>query len=345
MKGFASGSKAPSILRIIAFLSTLALGGIFQLGAEASACSCNWGGPFQKVAPQAELVIRGKVLNYHGLDRGVPLAMDVEILEVLKGQAGNRRVRVWGDNGWLCRPYVSQFPAGTEWILALNGPGSKPGQNPGDCALSICGQFWLQVVEGNAFGNFDDDRDWKSGQKRSLDEVRRVFQGQDPSRYSLKFTGELSAGNAFEKFFGSGFCFRLEPNPHGWTIVIRDPRATEDISRLTPPFHFIPHPRDIEGWHFRNQDNTGPNEAGEKNVNAPGLVREFIFSPAVGKTIAGPEAKTSPTAEEIEQVKRFGRGKLTILDYRLTDLNPGKKAAFEWLRFEAELSWPASTPP
>jgi hypothetical protein len=128
-------------------------------------------------------------------------------------------------------------------------------------------------------------------------------------------------------------------------IVIRDSRATEDISRLTPPFHFTPHPRDNEGWHFRNQDNPGPNEPGEKNVNAPGLVREFIFSPAVGKTLAGPEVKTSPTAEEIEQVKRFGRGKLTILDYRLTDPDPGEKAGFEWLRFEAELSWPASTPP
>ena len=93
----------------------------------------------------------------------------------------------------------------------IDGNRSKPGQNPGDYALSICGQFWLQVVEGNAFGNFDDDRDWKSGQKRSLEEVRRVFPGQEPSRPSVKFTGELSAGQAFEKPFGTGFFFRLEP--------------------------------------------------------------------------------------------------------------------------------------
>jgi hypothetical protein len=343
MKGIASGSKAPPILRIIAFLSTLILGGALQPGAEGSACSCSWGGPFQKVAPKSELVIRGKVVNYHGLDRGSPLAMDLEILEILKGETENRWVRVWGDNGWLCRPSVSQFLVGTEWILALNGPGSKPGQNPGDYALSICGQFWLQVVEENAFGNFDDHRDWKAGQVRSLDEVRKVFPAREPSGHSQKFTGELAAGEAFEKTFGPGFCFRLEPNPHGWTIVVRGPRAAEDISRLTPPFHFIPNPRDIEGWHFRNRDNTGPNEPGEKNINAPGLVREFIFSPAVGKTIAGPEAKTSPTAAEIEQVKRFGRGKLMILDYRLTGLDPGKKAGFEWIRFEVELSWPSST--
>ena len=33
----------------------------------------------------------------------------------------------------------------------------------------------------------------------------------------------------------------------------------------------------IVGWHFRNFDNSGPNEVGPKNVNAPGKVREFYF--------------------------------------------------------------------
>jgi hypothetical protein len=341
-----SANQAPSTFRFLALLSALALvGGFFPIGSEALACSCDWGGPFQRVAPKAELVIRGKVLNYHGLDRGVPLAMDVEIYEVLKGQPPNGRIRVWGDNGWLCRPSVPQFPAGTEWILALNGPGSKPGQNPGDYALSICGQFWLQVVEENAFGNFDDDRDWKSGQKRTLEEVRKVFPGQDPSRHSVKFTAELSAGQAFEESFGTGFFFRLEPNPYGWSIVIKDHGKSEDLSRLTPPFHFVPNPRDIEGWHFRNQDNTGPNEPGERNVNAPGTIREFIFSPAVGKTIAGPDAKSPPTPEEMERVKRSGRGRLTILDYRLTGLEPGRRAGLEWMRFEVELIWTSAQNP
>ena len=37
-------------------------------------------------------------------------------------------------------------------------------------------------------------------------------------------------------------------------------RETENLSSLTPPFHFAPNPRQIEGWHFRNADNTGPND-------------------------------------------------------------------------------------
>jgi len=72
-----------------------------------------------------------------------------------------------------------------------------------------------------------------------------------------------------------------------------------------------------------------PNEAGEKNVSAPGIAREFIFSPEVGRNIDGPMAGGKPTAEEIKRVGQFGRGELRILDDRLTDLESGKQARFE----------------
>lgn len=164
---------------------------------------------------------------------------------------------------------------------------------------------------------------------------------QSTSRDRTILTGEASAGNLFERPFGPGFSFRLEPRPFGWAIVIHDAAAADDLARLTPPFHFVPNPRDIEGWHFRNADNTGPNEPGEKNVNAPGAVREFIFSPDVGKTIAGPDATGPVTEEDVERVRQFGRGTLTILNFRLADAEPGKTARFEWIRFRVELSWPA----
>jgi len=161
----------------------------------------------------------------------------------------------------------------------------------------------------------------------------------------LRFAGEAFAGKVFEQAFGPGFLFRLEPQPYGWTVVIRDQRGTEDISRLTPPFHFVPNPRDVEGWHSRNVDNSGPNEPGEKNVNAPGLLREFIFSPAVGQTIGSPNAQRKPTPEDIEAIRSFGEGKLLILNYGLTSLEPGKRARFEWMRFQVELSWSAFPKP
>lgn len=164
-------------------------------------------------------------------------------------------------------------------------------------------------------------------------------------RNSLTIFGEVTAGNLFERPFGPGWSFRLEPGAFGWTIAIRDAEAADDLARLTPPFHFVPNPRDLEGWHFRNADNSGPNGPGEKNVNAPGEVREFIFSPQVGKTIDGPGATGPVTEEDIERVRRYGRGTLTILEYRLADAEPGKTARFDWLRFKVELSWPADRGP
>jgi hypothetical protein len=75
-------------------------------------------------------------------------------------------------------------------------------------------------------------------------------------------------------------------------------------------------------------------------VNAPGVAREFIFSPDVGRTIDGPEAKRKPTVEEIERVKDFGSGVLRILDYSILELEPGDRTLLEWMRFEVELFWP-----
>jgi hypothetical protein len=68
--------------------------------------------------------------------------MDVTIVEVLKGTETRRVIRVWGDDGALCRPYVSAFPRGTRWILALKRLREPAAQ---DYVISICGDFWLEV--------------------------------------------------------------------------------------------------------------------------------------------------------------------------------------------------------
>jgi hypothetical protein len=164
-----------------------------------------------------------------------------------------------------------------------------------------------------------------------------VRKESDRQRVVLK--GEITKGERFEAPFGSRFRLILNPTPHGWLLVIRDERGDEDIARLTPPWHGVPNPREIEGWHFRNADNTGPNEAGEGNVNAPGNEREFIFSPAVGRTVDGPDARKKPDHEDVEAVRQNGQGVFKIVEYLLVDLKPKKQAGFQWIRFEVELSW------
>ena len=157
------------------------------------------------------------------------------------------------------------------------------------------------------------------------------------ARNTVVFTGEVERGQLFARGFGERFAFLLRPGKHGWWITIHDERGTRDLSVYTPPWH-TPNPRDVVGWHFRNSDNTGPNECGEKNVNAPQEERPFIFSPEVGRTI--PSA-SKPSHEEMDRIRAFGRGLLTIEDYRITEIYPGYRASFEWLSFRVELSWPA----
>lgn len=158
------------------------------------------------------------------------------------------------------------------------------------------------------------------------------------------YTATAQADQTTKVYFGSDLLFSLEPDPHGWNIMVKEAGDSEDLSRLTPPFHGI-NPRQIYGWHFRNADNTGPNEPGPKSVNAPGRVREFIFSPAVGRSTIGPGATQPPTPEEVEKIRAYGRGKLEILDYGLDNLIPNKQAKFAWMRFKVELAWQPEADP
>lgn len=147
-------------------------------------------------------------------------------------------------------------------------------------------------------------------------------------------SGTVTAGEGFEESFGERFTFRLRPSSHGWEIEVGEAGRDENLARLTPPWHFVPNPRFLEGWHFRNARNTGPNEG---DVNAPQRVRDFIFSPEVGRSLEY-EGSATPLLT-VEAVASFGRGRLTILDYELTPPEEGIRASFERLSFEACLHW------
>jgi hypothetical protein len=160
-----------------------------------------------------------------------------------------------------------------------------------------------------------------------------------PGRSAEQVEGEVAKGQVFSKAMSGGWILVLVPVQEGWLLEIAvKGRETEDLSRLTPPWHFVPNPREIEGWHFRNADNTGPHEG---SVNAPQELREFIFSPQVGREIQEPLATSSPTIEEVERVQAIGRGWLHFDEFRITPPRRGERASFELLKFSACLTWPA----
>lgn len=49
------------------------------------------------------------------------------VLETLAGGLLDSGLIVQMGDGMHCRPMLGGFPPGSEWILALNGPGAKPG--------------------------------------------------------------------------------------------------------------------------------------------------------------------------------------------------------------------------
>jgi hypothetical protein len=123
---------------LVTFVAVLAAPGV------ALACRCLWAGPFTGVALGTDLVILAEVRSY---DRH---SMEVTVIEILKGEEERRALRIWGDDGALCRPYVTLFPRGTRWIFALERE-RKPGSR--DYAISGCGAFWLEVRGNQAMGS------------------------------------------------------------------------------------------------------------------------------------------------------------------------------------------------
>ncbi len=276
------------------------------------------------VAREAPLVIRGKILRHHP---GPEPVMDVLVLETLAGGILDSGLVVQMGDGMHCRPLLDGFPPDSEWILALNGPGAKPGWG---WALSHCGEFWLQVDHGDVLGSIDGEQ--RQLKRMPLGEFRNRFHYP---RFHEKFSGSIQSAKEFRRPFGPGFEFVLQPTPTGWEILVRELGRDENLARLTPPFHFAPNPREIEGWHL----SATPMDCEKRPYKAeagPENPRKFIFSPEVGKTIDGADSGRSSNAEEVGYVGKFGRGILTIEKFALA---PGENGCskIQWLEFSVQL--------
>lgn len=290
----------------------------------ADACSCAWEGPFLGVSKNAPLVIHGKIIRHHP---GKSPSMDVLVLETLKGALLDSGMVVQMGDGMQCRPTLEGFPPGSEWILALNGSGAKPGDG---LAISHCGEYWLRVEKGEVIGSIDGTQ--SQVKRMPLDALKRKIRYP---RFHETFKGSVSQGKRFQRPFGEMFVFVLEPMPDGWEIVIKEHGRDENLARLTPPFHFVPNPRYIEGWHLSK--NPSACTTREYLADAgPANPREFIFSPEVGKSIDASQLNRAVEAQDVEAIQRFGRGALTIREFKLHPAADGCPL-IEWMKFSVQL--------
>jgi hypothetical protein len=170
---------------------------------------------------------------------------------------------------------------------------------------------------------------------------------------AVRLSGEVLRGQTWGKEARQDLFFRLMPDELGWTILLRSGKESDHnfASVVTPPYRGV-NPISIQGWHFRNSDNSGPNEAGPKNVNAPQEVREFEFVlndasyqqafDALQKMLwsYSYSPREVALAEELHERLKKGKGILTIQEMRLNNLEMGKQAGMDWMRFEVELVLP-----
>lgn len=162
-----------------------------------------------------------------------------------------------------------------------------------------------------------------------------------PTGYeSLVLSATVEAGQTFQRQFSDSLSFALIPIEYGWVIEVRAEGRDENLARLTPPWHFVPNPRYLEGWHFRNATNTAPNDG---SVNAPQETREFYFSPEVGRSLDYEGSATS--AAVVDSVRAFGTGELTLTRYTLTPFAANERASFREISFSLCLVWRAEPQP
>lgn len=145
------------------------------------------------------------------------------------------------------------------------------------------------------------------------------IQGCHSGQY--RFKGTVLRGQMFSRNF-DGLVFALIPNEYGWDIDISQ-GTQHQLASLTGPQHFVPRSTEIEGWHFRNAANTGPNEG---DVNAPDETRRFVFSPRW------------PHCKDAAGLEKDGEGVLEITDMELGNLAKGAKAFVVQMDFSVVLT-------
>ena len=130
--------------------------------AVSFACTCGSWMPFADAQEAAPVLVHARVLAYGDFNGDSPGSMTIEVMTPLRNAKAGERIKVWGDPGNLCRPYVSSFARGSEWIFALGGdrrsPPRQQGGKPREIAIGGCGAHWLSVRDGKVIGELHRPR-------------------------------------------------------------------------------------------------------------------------------------------------------------------------------------------
>jgi hypothetical protein len=135
-------------------------------------CDCLWQGSFNRAAPRADLITSGTIIASKGN------AIDLRVDTIIAGKEFREVIRIWGNNGKLCRPSIENFSVDSQWLLAVYRINETPddGFDPStpnisfgreqDYFLSNCGAYWLSLNNGYVSGNLINGQRWQWQDKK-----------------------------------------------------------------------------------------------------------------------------------------------------------------------------------
>ncbi|UZR96794.1 hypothetical protein [Chondrinema litorale] len=160
------------------------------------ACDCGSAGPFLKTSKKAKLTAIIRVNNYIVKNLqyrdSMKVGINAEIIEILKGKEVKTEIRIFGDKGNLCRPYIETFPLGTTWVINLSQGWEHEESNlttesEDDYSISNCGEYFLpienKVIKGSII---DSDICWEETEKLYTWSLNKLKKGiKNPEKYLL----------------------------------------------------------------------------------------------------------------------------------------------------------------
>ncbi|MEM6803368.1 MAG: hypothetical protein AAF696_18315 [Bacteroidota bacterium] len=164
---------------------------LFPVADDKPSCSCKWQGSFLDVSQNSSFVALVRVKRHTSFkklyDNRTPMSMEVDVLEVLKGRERRKTVKVWGDNGDLCRPYLSDFPKGSTWVIAFDKGSTTRGHDDErsiDYSISICGEYWMPVERGRVKGVIEGKYEYrKVGEGKFIRNEKRISWGEFRNKF------------------------------------------------------------------------------------------------------------------------------------------------------------------
>jgi hypothetical protein len=145
---------------------------------DGLACECDPGAEpwLLAVAARAPIVVVAEVNAHVGYVQDRPTAMNLRIVQVLKGGETRTHLTVQGDRGSECLGEVAPFKVGTTWVFALGQPAADVFFLPG-CGIQAYAEVHKQSVSGRLT---KDDYKRHRNSRMTLSEFSKRIGGTPP---------------------------------------------------------------------------------------------------------------------------------------------------------------------